>query len=62
MFVRIINTEKGYLVQDEIDRIFGYIDEIVFFDCILDDEPQIIYEEEFWKVDKEMILKFCKKC
>ncbi len=65
MLVKLEATSKEThsLVVDEIDRFFGEIARVTFFtQCVnSDEEPTEIDEELYYTVDKEKILKFCKK-
>lgn len=56
------NKETHALVVDEIDRFFGEIARVTFFtQCVQENEPTEIDEELYYTVDKEKIVKFCKK-
>ena len=63
MLVRTENVGKTslYSVICEIGRYFGDISDIDFVECMLSDSITEIDGYIFWTVDKDKIIKYCKK-
>ena len=63
MLVKIIPVRKTelYSIICEADRYFGDIDVIDFQKCLIRDETVELYEETYWTVDKDKIIKYCVK-
>lgn len=60
MFVKILSTNKGLMLIDELERFIGYTEPEEFTECMIDDNPRTIDDETYWWVDKSKILKVAK--